>query len=161
MTQSTAILASPVGTLRATVDERGRLLELGFADESSTKVDKGAARVHAQLKEYFSGKRATFEVELADRGTPFQRRVWAELRKIPFAETISYAELARRIGQPTAVRAVASANRSNPWAIIVPCHRVIGSDGSLTGYAGGIDRKRALLAHERAALAKRVVPVGR
>jgi methylated-DNA-[protein]-cysteine S-methyltransferase len=108
----------------------------------------GVAR--QQLAEYFEGTRTEFDLALVDdAGTPFQRRVWAELREIPYGETISYAELARRIGQPTAFRAVGLANGKNPISIIVPCHRVVGSGGSLVGYGGGLDRKETLLALER------------
>src|SRR5262249_46745434 len=101
-----------------------------------------------QLTEYFGGGRAEFELPLLPEGTPFQRKVWNALCEIPYGETISYGELARRIGQPTAARAVGLANGSNPLPIVVPCHRVIGADGSLTGFGGGIERKRWLLAHE-------------
>lgn len=101
-----------------------------------------------QLREYFEGARKTFNVPLAPHGTDFQVRVWKELCNIPCGETISYAELARRIGNANASRAVGMANSRNPISIIVPCHRVIGANGSLTGYAGGLDRKQALLAHE-------------
>jgi methylated-DNA-[protein]-cysteine S-methyltransferase len=98
------------------------------------------------LAEYFAGERQEFDVPLDDAaGTEFQRKVWAELREIPYGETISYAELAQRIGQPTAFRAVGLANGRNPISIIVPCHRVVGSGGSLTGYGGGTDRKQLLL----------------
>ncbi|MGH7578900.1 MAG: methylated-DNA--[protein]-cysteine S-methyltransferase [Gemmatimonadales bacterium] len=106
----------------------------------------GIAR--AQLDAYFAGSLSTFTLPLAPRGTAFQQRVWAELRSIGCGETISYGELARRIGDPRAVRAVAGANARNPIAIIVPCHRVIGADGSLTGFGGGLERKRWLLEHE-------------
>lgn len=98
-----------------------------------------------QLSEFFAGTRTSFDLPLAPTGTPFQRRVWAELRRIPWGERISYGELARRIEAPDAVRAVGAANGQNPIAIIIPCHRVVGADGSLTGYAGGIRRKRRLL----------------
>ena len=98
-----------------------------------------------QLGEYFAGRRDAFELELAVGGTPFQRRVWAALAEIPYGTTISYATLARRVGSPDAVRAVGLANGRNPISIVVPCHRVIGSDGSLTGYGGGLERKRRLL----------------
>jgi methylated-DNA-[protein]-cysteine S-methyltransferase len=103
----------------------------------------------AQLREYFDGTRRVFDVPLALRGTPFQIKVWAALTDIPYGTTITYGELARRIGQPNAVRAVGAANGKNPVPIIVPCHRVIGSDGSLTGYGGGVAIKAALLDHER------------
>ena len=98
-----------------------------------------------QLDAYFRGERTAFDLELAPSGTEFQRRVWRALREIPYGETISYAQLARRVGNPAAVRAVGAANGRNPISIVVPCHRVIGSDGSLTGFGGGLDRKRALL----------------
>ena len=104
--------------------------------------------VARQLDEFFSGKRQTFDFPLAPKGSSFQKRVWAELLKIPFGETISYGELARRMGNPAASRAVGRANATNPIALIVPCHRVIGSTGKLTGYGGGLDRKEWLLNHE-------------
>ncbi|HXA36272.1 MAG TPA: methylated-DNA--[protein]-cysteine S-methyltransferase [Steroidobacteraceae bacterium] len=101
-----------------------------------------------QLTEYFAGSRRVFELPLRLQGTDFQRRVWRELTEIPYGETWSYGELAKRIDSPSASRAVGLANGRNPIAILVPCHRVIGADGSLTGYGGGLDRKRWLLAHE-------------
>jgi AraC family transcriptional regulator of adaptative response/methylated-DNA-[protein]-cysteine methyltransferase len=101
------------------------------------------------LTEYFEGKRREFPVPLASRGTPFQMKVWRELRRIPHGQTISYDELALRVGQPTAQRAVARANGMNHIAILIPCHRVIGKDGSLTGYGGGLWRKRLLLELEK------------
>jgi methylated-DNA-[protein]-cysteine S-methyltransferase len=104
--------------------------------------------VAKQLAEYFSGKRTVFALDLAPRGTPFQLAVWNALLEIPYGDTISYAELARRIGKPSAVRAVGAANGANPIPIIIPCHRVIGSNGTLTGYGGGIERKQWLLALE-------------
>ena len=105
-------------------------------------------RTIAQLRAYFDGRLTAFDLPLAAQGTPFQTTVWKELCNIPYGHTISYAELARRIGRPSASRAVGHCNARNPVSIIVPCHRVIGADRSLTGYAGGLDRKRALLAHE-------------
>jgi methylated-DNA-[protein]-cysteine S-methyltransferase len=104
-----------------------------------------------QLDEYFAGTRRRFDLPLAPAGTPFQQRVWQGLTEIPYGETISYAELARRIGRPAAVRAVGAANGRNPLAIVVPCHRVIGSDGRLVGYGGGLPVKAALLELERRA----------
>lgn len=98
-----------------------------------------------QLREYLDGKRQVFDLALAPRGTPFQLRVWSEIALIPFGKTITYTELARRVGAADAMRAVGAATGRNPHSIIVPCHRVIGSDGTLTGYAGGLDRKRRLL----------------
>ena len=101
--------------------------------------------VRTQLGDYFAGRLTRFEVPLQLEGTPFQREVWQGLRDIPYGETVSYGELARRIGRPSAVRAVGLANGRNPISVIVPCHRVIGADGTLTGYGGGIERKRLLL----------------
>jgi O-6-methylguanine DNA methyltransferase len=101
-----------------------------------------------QLDQYFAGARRRFDLPLDLPGTPFQQRVWQALSEIPFGETLSYGQLAARIGKPGAARAVGLANNRNPISIIVPCHRVIGADGSLTGYGGGLDRKRWLLAHE-------------
>jgi methylated-DNA-[protein]-cysteine S-methyltransferase len=101
--------------------------------------------VSEQLNEYFAGRRTGFDVPLVMQGAPFQRRVWQALRDIPYGETISYGELARRIDRPSAARAVGMANGRNPIAVIVPCHRVIGANGTLTGYGGGIERKRLLL----------------
>lgn len=101
-----------------------------------------------QLVEYFQGNRKTFDIPLALRGTEFQLAVWNELLRVPYGDTITYAELARRIGRPAAIRAVGAANGANPIPVIVPCHRVIGSNGTLTGYGGGIERKQWLLAHE-------------
>jgi len=109
------------------------------------------ADVIAQLRDYFDGRLTAFDLPLNPRGTPFQMQVWKQLCGIPFGVTISYAELARRVGNPKASRAVGMANSRNPISIIVPCHRVIGADNSLTGYAGGLDRKRALLVHEAGA----------
>ncbi|MGB8196242.1 MAG: methylated-DNA--[protein]-cysteine S-methyltransferase [Acidimicrobiales bacterium] len=106
--------------------------------------------VAEQLDRYFAGKLTTFDVEMDLRGTEFQQRVWAQLREIPYGETISYGELARRVGNANASRAVGLANGRNPISIIVPCHRVIGADGSLTGYGGGLERKTWLLDHESA-----------
>lgn len=111
------------------------------APDESTVLSTAAT----QLAQYFEGTRSAFDLPLAPTGTDFQRRVWDELLRIPFGERISYGDLARRIGDPGAVRAVGAANGSNPIAIIIPCHRVVGADGSLTGYAGGVDRKRRLL----------------
>jgi methylated-DNA-[protein]-cysteine S-methyltransferase len=101
-----------------------------------------------QLSEYFAGTRRTFHLPLRLQGTEFQQRVWRELTEIPYGETWSYGQLARRIGNPNASRAVGLANGRNPISILVPCHRVIGADGSLTGYGGGLERKQWLLAHE-------------
>jgi methylated-DNA-[protein]-cysteine S-methyltransferase len=108
------------------------------------------ARACEQLAEYFAGSRTTFAIPVEPAGTPFQRRVWEALRAIPYGTTLSYGELARRLGDVRATRAVGAANGRNPIPIIVPCHRVVGADGSLTGFGGGLDRKRWLLEHEGA-----------
>ncbi|HET8854350.1 MAG TPA: methylated-DNA--[protein]-cysteine S-methyltransferase [Salinimicrobium sp.] len=102
----------------------------------------------AQVKEYFEGKRKNFQLNLNPSGTIFEKRVWNQLLQIPFGKTISYLELAKNLGDPNVIRAAASANGKNPLWILIPCHRVIGSDGSLTGYAGGLSRKKWLLNHE-------------
>lgn len=118
-----------------------RLLRAGFVEEAAPVTDEAAR----QLDEYFAGKRRAFDVPLLFAGTEFQKEVWSELLKIPYGETVSYGCIARRIGMPKAVRAVANANGANPLSVFVPCHRVIGSDRSLTGYGGGIEVKRRLL----------------
>jgi methylated-DNA-[protein]-cysteine S-methyltransferase len=107
------------------------------------------AGVRAQLHEYFAGERAKFDIALTLRGNAFERRVWHALQEIPYGETASYGEIARRVGHPAAARAVGVANARNPIAVIVPCHRVIGADGRLTGYGGGLERKRLLLDLEK------------
>jgi methylated-DNA-[protein]-cysteine S-methyltransferase len=145
-------LATPIGTLRLVAGPAG-LLAIEFPSRvTATPAAAGWRREPApfrslarQLGEYFAGRRREFEVELAPLGTPFQRAVWAQLRAIPFGTSISYAELARRVGRPSAFRAVGGANGANPWPIVVPCHRVVGSDRSLTGFGGGLEIKRALL----------------
>lgn len=122
-------------------------------DASWRRSEAPFAAVREQLAEYFAGERRHFDVPLKLAGTPFQQRVWQELLRIPFGATITYGQLAERVGKPTASRAVGHANGRNPVSILVPCHRVIGADGKLTGYAGGIDKKRWLLAWERRAAA--------
>jgi methylated-DNA-[protein]-cysteine S-methyltransferase len=107
------------------------------------------AETGRQLNEYFAGKRRDFDLPLAFHGTPFQQRVWTALREIPYGETVSYGKLADELGQPSAARAVGLANGKNPISVIVPCHRVVGSTGGLTGYGGGLERKRYLLDFER------------
>jgi methylated-DNA-[protein]-cysteine S-methyltransferase len=121
-------------------------------DASSQRSDAPFTVVGQQLAEYFAGERQQFDVPLKLAGTPFQQRVWQELVRIPFGTTITYAQLAERVGKPTASRAVGNANGRNPISIIVPCHRVIGTNGKLTGYAGGVDKKQWLLAWERFAM---------
>ncbi len=156
VTQS--VVASPIGPLTL-VAAGGALAGVYLDAERVPAAVAGAAAAGedasalaaaaGQLAEYFAGQRTEFGLPLALNGTDFQRRVWAALRKIPYGETISYGELARGLGQPSASRAVGLANGRNPIPIIVPCHRVVGSDGSLTGYGGGLDRKRFLLALEQ------------
>ena len=107
------------------------------------------AAVTEQLNEYFAAHRTVFDIPLAFEGAPFEREVWHALEEIPYGETVSYGEIARRVGQPSAARAVGLANGRNPIAVIVPCHRVIGADGTLTGYGGGLERKRLLLELEQ------------
>jgi methylated-DNA-[protein]-cysteine S-methyltransferase len=156
---TTTSLESPVGTLTLTATG-GRLSGLHMHEqrhaprlpEGAERDDDGFEEVVAQLHAYFGGTLTHFDVPLELGGTDFQRRVWAGLREIPYGETISYGELARRLGSPGASRAVGLANGRNPVGIIVPCHRVIGADGSLTGYGGGIERKVWLLEHEGALL---------
>jgi methylated-DNA-[protein]-cysteine S-methyltransferase len=105
--------------------------------------------VEAQLQEYFAAERVAFDIRLTMNGTQFERRVWQALQEIPYGETVSYGEIARRVGQPSAARAVGLANGRNPVAVVVPCHRVIGANGTLTGYGGGLERKRLLLELEQ------------
>ncbi|MBY8889038.1 methylated-DNA--[protein]-cysteine S-methyltransferase [Streptomyces sp. PTM05] len=132
------------------VDQRHRPEQSTFGPRADADDHPVFAVTRDQLQEYFAGHRDTFDLPLMLRGTAFQQRVWAALREIPYGETWTYGELAHHIGQPSASRAVGLANGKNPVGVIVPCHRVVGSDGSLTGYGGGLERKRALLEHERA-----------
>jgi len=145
---------SPLGPLVIAVSDRG-LVSLEFEHEQLTRKrrprfsweeSEEKTRPYAQqLDEYFAGRRRKFDFPLDLRGTEFQKRCWRELLKIAYGKTASYAEIARAVGSPRAFRAVGMANHSNPIAIVVPCHRVIGADGSLTGYGGGLDVKRKLL----------------
>jgi len=160
-----AWIESPIGPMLAAASDDGVAL-LEFADRRALRTQVATLRRHfpgpvvpgsndhldelaAELDEYFAGRRRSFDVALARKGTPFQEDVWKRLAAIPSGETRSYADIAREIGRPIAVRAVARANGHNRLAILVPCHRVIGSDGSATGYGGGVWRKEWLLAHER------------
>lgn len=145
-----AALHTPVGVIEVAVDA-GDVVSLRFVDESTAPPDDPGGVVSA-LEAYFAGDLGALALVPVrfDRGTAFQREVWAVLRQIPAGETISYAELALRVGRPAAFRAVGAANGQNPIGIVVPCHRVIAADGGLGGYAGGLERKRWLLAHERA-----------
>lgn len=154
-----SVMDSPVGPLFAAVRD-GAVIELSFLGDGepsppagSVRDDGACASLRLQLEQYFSGDRREFDLEIAPRGTDFQMQVWAALRSIPYGSTASYGEVAARIGRPKAVRAVGGANNANPISIIVPCHRVIGADGSLTGYGGGLDTKQVLLALESGAVA--------
>lgn len=159
-----ARIASPLGPMIA-VAEGGALAALDFTDAKYARSPEPSwiedaswpvlRACVAQLAEYFAGERGRFDLALAPHGTPFQRRVWAEIAKVPYGETIPYAELARRAGAPGSARAAGAATGRNPLAIVVPCHRIVATGGALTGYAGGLARKEFLLALEGAPLAAR------
>lgn len=158
-------LTTPIGTMLVVTDVEGRLRALDWDDhearmhrllrlhygEGGFALEDGAApaSLRSAIEAYFSGDLPAIEaLSVATAGTEFQREVWAALRSIPAGETLSYGALAKKIARPAAVRAVGAANGSNPIGVVVPCHRVIGADASLTGYAGGVERKRWLLTHE-------------
>jgi methylated-DNA-[protein]-cysteine S-methyltransferase len=152
---SYSVVDSPVGSLLLTSDGRGLTGLYPAAHVRKPSLGAGWVRndgfftgVKDQLEAYFAGRLTRFEVTLAPTGTPFQQRVWNALLEIPYGATVTYGELATRLGQPNASRAVGLANGRNPISVIVPCHRVIGASGKLTGYAGGLEMKRALLGHE-------------
>jgi methylated-DNA-[protein]-cysteine S-methyltransferase len=145
---------SPVGKLLVTADAAGRLTRLRFPDRTDRASAQPTGWIHdeapfaelrRQLGAYFASELEDFELELTPSGTPFQLAVWDALQTIPYGATASYGDIAHAIGQPGAARAVGGANNRNPIAIVIPCHRVIGASGSLTGYGGGLDRKRLLL----------------
>jgi methylated-DNA-[protein]-cysteine S-methyltransferase len=139
---------TPFGPAWASVNEVGAVTKFHVGDP--LPVHEGdCTEVARQVAEYFRGERLEFDLPLAAEGTPFQKAVWAELVKIPCGTTTTYGELAKKLGRPNAARAVGAANGANPIWLIVPCHRVIGSNGSLTGYAGGVELKDKLLAWER------------
>jgi methylated-DNA-[protein]-cysteine S-methyltransferase len=150
-----SLIESPFQKFAAWVDEEGRLLRFALRAAGAAKIDPEAennsrklAEVQRQVTQYANGKRRDFDLELAAEGPAFDKKVWSALLEIPFGTTTSYGAVAKRIGHPTAARAVGAANGANPIALIVPCHRVIGADGSLTGYGGGLPLKRKLLEHE-------------
>ncbi|MEI7791536.1 MAG: methylated-DNA--[protein]-cysteine S-methyltransferase [Alphaproteobacteria bacterium] len=150
-----SLIDSPFQKFSAWVDEEGRLLRFNLRATGAARVDPEAennsrklADVQRQVTQYANGKRRDFELKLAAEGPEFDKKVWKALLDIPFGTTTSYGAVAKRIGSPTAARAVGKANGANPIALIVPCHRVIGADGSLTGYGGGLPLKRKLLEHE-------------
>lgn len=145
----TAIIHTPLGYAELIGDENGLASITVYDDEKPMDIIPAVLEdaVH-QLKEYFDGKRTKFDLKINPQGTDFQKGVWDELLNIPFGKTLSYLELSKRLGDVKAIRAVAAANGKNPLWIVVPCHRVIGSNGDLTGYAGGLHRKKWLLNHE-------------
>jgi methylated-DNA-[protein]-cysteine S-methyltransferase len=147
---------SPVGDIQLHADTEGRLTGLYLRHDGTGDGDGPFAAAREQLDAYFARELEAFDLPLAPHGTPFQLRVWDELTRIPYAETISYKELALRLGDVKLVRAVGLANGRNPLSIIVPCHRVIGADGTLVGYGGGLERKRWLLDHEAVASGRRL-----
>jgi methylated-DNA-[protein]-cysteine S-methyltransferase len=147
----------------AAADAGGALVRLSFRDGvyardplaglgATTPAPERLARVVEQLDAYFRGELREFDLALAPRGTPFQQRVWDELRRVPYGGTTTYRELAARVGRPAAARAAGRANATNPLPVVIPCHRVVGADGSLTGYASGIHFKRSLLILEGATI---------
>ena len=145
------VIGTPVGFLRVTASEQALVrVELNADGPASPSLPDGVlAEAVRQLREYFDGARTVFTLPLAPDGTPFQQDVWTALQAIPFGETAAYRDIATSIGRPDAIRAVGAANGQNPIPIIIPCHRVIGADGSLTGFGGGLPMKKWLLAHER------------
>jgi len=145
-----AYINTPLGVTEITGDENG-IAKISVFDEQKETIPEIPSELKdavMQLEEYFSGKRNHFTFKLNPSGTEFQKKVWEALLEIPFGKTMSYQELSIKLGDVKAIRAVASANGKNPLWIVVPCHRVIGTDGSLTGYAGGLWRKKWLLDHE-------------
>ena len=150
---STAFQQTPIGWLKISGSEAG-IAEITFLEEAPTEteitspVPPDLISCHHQLTEYFNGQRKSFDLELKPNGTDFQQKVWEHLKQIPFGKTYSYLDIALNLGEKTYTRAVGSANGKNPLAIVVPCHRVIGANGTLTGYAGGLWRKKWLLQFE-------------
>jgi methylated-DNA-[protein]-cysteine S-methyltransferase len=162
------LLPSPLGKVVVAGDGEGlRWLEFQRRRDGAFRIPRDweedpsfplFRRMGEQLEEYFDGRRRSFSLPLAPSGTPFQKRVWAKLQEIPYGKTISYSELARRAGRPSAIRAAGAANGKNPISIVIPCHRVVGKSGSLTGYGGGLAKKRALLELEGALLPTHLRP---
>jgi methylated-DNA-[protein]-cysteine S-methyltransferase len=144
------IINTPLGPTKIQGDNKGvsSVTVLNSQEQFSENIPEGLQNCVSQLQEYFEGSRKAFNLKLNPKGTEFQQNIWNLLLKIPFGKTTSYLELSKQYGDEKAIRAVASANGKNPLWIIIPCHRVIGSDGSLTGYAGGLHRKQWLLNHE-------------
>jgi methylated-DNA-[protein]-cysteine S-methyltransferase len=147
---ATAYVNTPLGLAQIEGDEKG-ISSVSVSKPEQvppSRIPKELQSVVAQLLEYFEGNRKKFDLPLNPKGTFFQKKVWEELQKIPYGKTISYLELSKKLGDPKAIRAVAAANGKNPIWIIIPCHRVVGSQGDMVGYAGGIHRKKWLLNHE-------------
>lgn len=146
----TVFINTPLGFTEIQGDENGisKIHVMNEDVEISTKIPKELKEAVLQLQDYFAGKRKEFTFTINPTGTEFQKKVWQELLQIPFGKTCSYLDLSKKLGDVKAIRAVAAANGKNPLWIVIPCHRVIGSDGSLTGYAGGLWRKKWLLEHE-------------
>ena len=150
-TRMRGCMRSPIGDIEVEVDDRGALLSVSFGEADDVGLGNcgdACQRVIRQLEEYFRGERRHFELELEPDGTRFERQVWREVLRVPFGATDTYGAIARRLGDPSKARAVGKANSRNPIAIVIPCHRVVGSGGDLTGYAGGLDRKKWLLSLE-------------
>lgn len=150
------LIETPLGAMIALLDDRGALQRLEFLDDEPHSLPlwrgfalrhdpAGVAPVALQLAEYFAGRRQVFDLPLAPQGNAFLQEAWRHLREVPYGTTLTYGALAQRLARKTSARAVGRANAVNPIAIILPCHRIIGADGSLTGYAGGLARKQALL----------------
>jgi methylated-DNA-[protein]-cysteine S-methyltransferase len=168
-------ISSPIGPLVLVSTEKG-LAAVGFGKGANQKVDTWVGRIFGsatirpgesshqvfvrQLEEYFAGRRRVFHLKLDLRGTDFQKSVWSEVARIPFGRTATYGDIAHLLGRPSASRAVGAANGANPVSIIIPCHRVIGAGGALTGYGGGLSRNRWLLAHEGVLKADSSVQMG-
>jgi methylated-DNA-[protein]-cysteine S-methyltransferase len=145
----TAYIKTPLGVAKIVGDEKGiSIISILEESEVTDKIPSVLQEAVTQLNDYFEGNRNAFDFKINPSGTEFQQKVWQELLNIPFGKTMSYLDLSKRLGDIKAIRAVASANGKNPLWIVVPCHRVIGTDGSLTGYAGGLWRKKWLLEHE-------------
>ncbi len=148
------LINTPIGVMQLDFNSELELVAAGFKENNQSISNVSDNEIQeiknaiTQLTEYFEGTRTSFDLKLSPKGTEFQKRVWKQLEKIPFSKTTSYQKMANQLGDPKVIRAAASANGKNPIAIIIPCHRVIGSDGSLTGYASGLHRKKWLLDHE-------------
>ena len=147
-------LKTPIGTLLLRFNSELELVSCEFKENGQSLPEANGFGIQEidnaiqQLESYFEGTRTSFDLKLAPEGTEFQKKVWRQLLEIPYGKTTSYQQMANKLGDPNVIRAAASANGKNPIAIVIPCHRVIGSDGSLTGYAGGLHRKKWLLEHE-------------